>query len=82
MQRLPKIFNACFVFCCREFVLLKCWKQNVQWEECVFLRACLSERNTMRIHVYGCAYTENLPTLILLYKLTQGNKKSKESQSV
>lgn len=31
----------------------------------------------MRIYVHGCAYTENLPTLILLYKLIQGNKKKR-----
>lgn len=72
----------CFVFSRRDLVLLECWKQNIQWEECVFLWACVSERKRMMMYVYGCAYTENLPTLILLCKLIQGNKKSEESQSV
>lgn len=81
MQRLPKnhVFNACLVFSFGGLVVLERWKQekNIQWEECVFLWACVSERKTMRIHVHGCAYTENLPTLILLYKLIQGNKKKR-----
>lgn len=35
----------------------------------------------MRIYVHGCAYTENLPTLILLYKFIQKETKRAKSHS-